>query len=73
MMQYRDVTRVLKVRDKPVSELDSNHCLGDLARDVGTSVSALKSKFQAVMGQSMFAFLHDQRLTRARQGLESEG
>ncbi|MBQ0956594.1 helix-turn-helix transcriptional regulator [Serratia symbiotica] len=73
MMQHRDVTRVLKVRDKLVSELDSNHCLGDLARDVGISVSALKSKFQAVMGQSVFAFLRDQRLTRARQGLESEG
>lgn len=73
MAPHRDVTRMLKVRDKLVTELDCNHCLCDLARDVGISVSALKSKFQAVMGQSVFAFLRDQRLTRARQGLESEG
>ncbi|MEQ9861917.1 AraC family transcriptional regulator [Pectobacterium cacticida] len=70
---HRDVTRMLKVRNKLVTELDCNHCLCDLARDVGISVSALKSKFQAVMGQSVFSFLRDQRLTRARQGLESEG
>lgn len=69
----RDVARMLKVRDKLVTELDTNHCLCDLAREAGMSVSALKSKFQAVMGQSVFAFLREQRLNRARRGLEAEG
>lgn len=69
----RDITRMLKIRDKLVSELDTNHCLCALAREAGMSVSALKSKFQATIGQSVFAFLREQRLNRARQGLEAEG
>lgn len=69
----RDTARILQVRDKLLAQLDNNHCLCDLARDAGISVSALKSKFHAVMGQSVFAFLREQRLIRARQGLESEG
>lgn len=69
----RDTVRILKVRDKLLAQLDNNHCLCDLARDAGISISALKSKFHAVMGQSVFAFLREQRLMRARKGLESEG
>lgn len=69
----RDTARILQVRDKLLAQLDNNHCLCDLARDVGISVSTLKSKFHAVMGQSVFAFLREQRLIRAKQGLESEG
>lgn len=69
----RDTARILQVRDKLLSQLDNNHCLCDLARDAGISVSTLKSKFHAVMGQSVFAFLREQRLIRARQGLETEG
>lgn len=65
--------RIMRVRDKLLAELDYNHCLYDLAKEAGISVSALKSKFQAVVGQPVFAFLRDQRLLRARQGLEREG
>ncbi|MGL9719594.1 helix-turn-helix transcriptional regulator [Symbiopectobacterium sp.] len=69
----RDTVRILKVRDKLLAQLDNNHCLYDLAREAGISISALKSKFTAVMGQSVFSFLREQRLMRARKGLESEG
>jgi AraC-like DNA-binding protein len=69
----RDVTNVLRVRDKIVSELGRQHRLSDLARFAGMSVTTLKFKFHAVVGQSVFAFLRDQRLDRARRGLEGEG
>lgn len=67
------VMKVLRVRDKILSELDRRHRLCDLAQFAGMSVTALKCKFQAVVGQPVFSFLRDQRLDRARQGLEREG
>ena len=68
-----DVSRMMRVHDKLIEELDQNHRLSDLAREVGVSVSVLKEKFPAVVGQSVFAFLRDRRLERARHGLASEG
>lgn len=68
-----DVTKMLRVRDKLMAELEREHSLSDLARVAGVSVSTLKSKFQCVVGQSVFAFLRDQRLERARRGLERQG
>lgn len=72
-MRPQDVTKMLRVRDKIVSELDRHHRLSELAQFSGMSVTSLKCKFQAVVGQSVFAFLRDQRLDRARQGIEREG
>lgn len=69
----QDITRMLRVRDKLAAELDRAHSLSDLARAAGVSVSTLKSKFHGVVGQSVFAFLRDQRLERARRGLACEG
>jgi AraC-like DNA-binding protein len=69
----KDTVRVLRIRDKLLEELDRDHRLVDLARLAGMSVSALKMKFPAIMGQSVAAFLRDQRLERARTGLEREG
>ncbi|MPZ41345.1 MAG: helix-turn-helix domain-containing protein [Rhizobiales bacterium] len=72
-LRPQDVTKMLRVRDKIISELDRPHRLSDLAQFAGMSVTTLKCKFQAVVGQSVFAFLRDQRLDRGRQGLEREG
>jgi AraC-like DNA-binding protein len=69
----RDVVRIQRVRDHLVSELTADHRLCDLARLAGMSVSSLKAKFPLVVGQSVFEFLRDQRLERARSGLEAEG
>lgn len=69
----RDVAKVHRVRDKLLSNLDAEHHLCDLARDVGMSTSTLKSKFAAVIGQPVFQFLRDKRLDRARDGLRHEG
>ena len=69
----RDIVRIERVRDTLISELARDHRLCDLARLAGMSVSSLKVKFRLVVGQSVFEFLRDQRLERARSGLKDEG
>ena len=72
-LRPQDVTKVLRVRDKILNELDRQHRLCDLAQFAGMSATALKCKFHAIVGQPVFSFLREQRLDRARQGLEREG
>lgn len=69
----RDVAKIHRVRDNLLANLDAEHHLCDLARDVGMSTSTLKCKFAAVIGQPVFQFLRDKRLARARDGLQHEG
>ncbi|MCG8355318.1 MAG: AraC family transcriptional regulator [Kiloniellales bacterium] len=69
----RDIVRIQRVRDKLVADLAEDHRLCDLARLAGMSASSLKAKFPRVVGQPVFEFLRDQRLDRARSGLEAEG
>ena len=69
----RDRARMMGVRDLLMTEPDREHHLCDLARRSGMSVTTLKTKFAAVFGQPVFAFLRDVRLERARIGLEQEG
>ena len=69
----RDRTRMMGVRDLLMTEPDREHHLCDLARRSGMSVTTLKTKFTAVFGQPVFAFLRDVRLERACVGLEREG
>ena len=69
----RDHARMMVVRDALLAEPDQEHHLCDLARRAGVSVTALKTKFAAVFGQPVFAFLRDVRLERARCGLEQQG
>ena len=69
----RDRERVARVRDILTTAPDRPHHLSDLAREAGMSVSSLKTKFPAIVGQPVFEFLRDLRLERARQGLEQEG
>ena len=45
----------------------------DLAREAGVSVTTLKTKFNAVFGQSVAAFLRDTRLATARVGIAEKG
>ncbi|MBS0222157.1 MAG: helix-turn-helix transcriptional regulator [Proteobacteria bacterium] len=69
----RDVANIHRVRDKLMAEPAAEHRLCDLARLAGMSVSSLKVKFPAVVGQSVFDFLRDVRLEHGRRGLEEEG
>jgi AraC-like DNA-binding protein len=69
----RDIAKIQRVRDTLLANLDAQHHLCDLARDVGMSTSTLKCKFVAVVGQPVFQFLRDKRLDRARAGMQREG
>ena len=68
-----DRIKMARVRDKMVAEPGEDHSLTSLAREAGVSVSSLKIKFREVYGQSVFAFLQDMRMKRAKTGLEVEG
>ncbi len=68
-----DRAKLLAVRDRIVAEPERAYSLSQLARDAGLSVSALKAKFPEVFGQTVFAFLRDVRMERARDGIELEG
>ncbi|MEM7057637.1 MAG: AraC family transcriptional regulator [Pseudomonadota bacterium] len=69
----RDRRRMIGVRDAMIADPGRDHRLHALAREVGISVSGLKSKFQAVFGKSVVAYLRDIRLERAWQGIAKEG
>ena len=69
----KDRERMSLVRDALTSAPDHPHRLCELARQAGVSVTSLKTKFPAIFGQTVFAFLRDIRLERARKGLEDEG
>jgi len=69
----QDRQRMLRVRDRLLADPGHPHRLMDLARDAGVSISTLKEKFPLVMGSSVFEYLRQLRLDRARVGLHSEG
>ena len=69
----KDYAKVLIVRDMIEASPSTDFTLHDLAREAGLSASALKSKFPLAFGQSVFDFLRDVRLSRARQGIEEQG
>lgn len=69
----KDRERMSLVREALTSAPDHPHRLSELARQAGVSVTSLKTKFPAIFGQTVFAFLRDIRLERARKGLEEKG
>lgn len=68
-----DRMRMARIRELLVSQPGADHSLSSLAREAGVSVSSLKNKFREIYGQTVFAFLHDVRMDRARQGIERDG
>lgn len=68
-----DRKKMAIIRDRLLAEPHRDHRLVDLARDVGICVTALKTKFHGVFGQSVMSYLRDARLDRARDGITREG
>lgn len=68
-----DYAKVLAVRDRLLANPATDVTLGDLAREAGMSVTALKSKFPVAFGQPVFAFLRDIRLHHAKERMEEGG
>ena len=68
-----DRKKMTMIRDRLLAEPQGDHRLVDLAREAGICVTALKTKFQAVFGQSVISALRDARLDRAKAGITQEG
>ena len=72
-LAHRDYVKVLQVRDRMLANPEADFTLPALARDAGMSMTVLKEKFSAVLGQSVFSYLRDVRLQHAKAGLETKG
>ncbi len=68
-----DHAKVMTVRDRLLADPAAEVTLGDLAREAGMSLTALKSKFPAAFGVPVFSFLRDVRLQHAKKRMEDDG
>lgn len=68
-----DYARLARVRDLIEAHPFEEYSLAQLAGHAGMSISSFKSKFPLVFGQTVFAFINDIRLDRARYLLQREG
>ncbi|MCJ8336453.1 MAG: AraC family transcriptional regulator [Epibacterium sp.] len=71
--QGLDLKKMQRVRDMLAAHPERDHTLAALAREAGLSVSGLKVKFRDAYGMPVFAYLREQRMLRARDGLSREG
>jgi AraC-like DNA-binding protein len=65
MLSARDRQRLHEARDLLVSDLESTWLLRDLARTVGLNENKLKHGFRQIFGNSVYAYLQDQRMKAA--------
>ncbi len=69
----RSLSILLLARDRLLTDLANPPNLTRLARDCGTNRTSLQQLFQAKLGMSVFAYLREQRLQRARALLAEGG
>jgi AraC family transcriptional activator of pyochelin receptor len=65
-----DIERIHRAREVLLDKMDEPPSLLALARHVGLNDFKLKAGFRQIFGTTVFGYLHDQRLARARQLLE---
>lgn len=71
-LRRRERTRMEQVRDLLESGQADEMSLVDIARHACVSVNTLQRHFRAVWGKTVFAYLRDARLARARMALERD-
>ena len=69
----RSLVILLRARDRLLADLANPPDLNALARDCGTNRTTLQHLFQAKLGMSVFGYLREQRLQRARRLLAAGG
>lgn len=62
-----DIERIRRAKDVLLDKMDEPPSLLALARHVGLNDFKLKAGFRQVFGTTVFGYLHDQRMERARQ------
>lgn len=68
----RDYRRMAELRAFIASEAALNLSLDDIARHVGMSANAMQRRFRAAYGTTVFDFIREHRLQRARLALERD-
>lgn len=69
----QDKKHTERARNYLVSNLETPPCLSDLARTAGMSHPKLNRCFKLMYGMTVFQYLRNERLNRARYMLEKEG
>lgn len=64
-----DRAQMERVRDYLADRLHQDLQIGDIARDTGISIRTLQRKFRDYFGESVFEFVRNARLERARDAL----
>lgn len=72
-LRPRDELRMRELREFLDSEAADNLDLEAIAAQAGSNPSTLQRNFRAVFGMSVFAYLRERNLQRARQALERDG
>ncbi|MEH2467241.1 helix-turn-helix transcriptional regulator [Nostoc sp.] len=71
VLKLDDIERIHHARNILLGNLDNPPSLMELARQVGLNDRSLKQGFCQVFGTTAFAYLHDYRLEKARQLLNT--
>lgn len=64
--------RIFQLREKMSANLSQNWTLEKMAEAIGVSKSHLQKIFKTETGKTLYAFLHDERLEKARELLEGD-
>lgn len=67
-----DIERLHHAKDILISNLENPPSLLDLAQQVGLSDRKLKQGFRQVFNTTVFGYLHDYRMEKARQLLQED-
>ncbi|MCH7515232.1 MAG: helix-turn-helix transcriptional regulator [Bacteroidetes bacterium] len=70
---HLEMEKIKAARDIVVGDLQQPPSIRDLARAVGTNEYKLKIGFKSMFGTSVYAYLSEYRMQRARQLLEKKG
>jgi AraC family transcriptional regulator, transcriptional activator of the genes for pyochelin and ferripyochelin receptors len=71
-LKARDIERLHYAREVLVRDLENPPSLVELAQQVGISDRKLKQGFRRLFGKTVFGYLHDYRLEKAHQLLETD-
>lgn len=71
-LQSDDIDRIHQAKEILIQHAEHPPSLLELARKVGINDCTLKRGFRACFGTTVFGYLHDYRMNRARQMLEAQ-
>nr|WP_299035923.1 AraC family transcriptional regulator [uncultured Tenacibaculum sp.] len=71
LVDDREVLKIRKAKDIIIARMSEPPSLQDLANEVGLNLKKLKEGFKQIYGDTVYSFLFDYKMDRARKLLES--